>query len=314
MTEITSMTPLTQNCDYLLYAWWQSMDDENTVAIYESMNVDQLSMDAPPLPWRMISSTGSNANVKAEKSEDKFAGIPNMKANSTCSTLILTLKVIIFISSFILSASSFSLSVYNSLDKDDVILVTDAPTQSMQQTATNDVVSLTQFEELNETVAEMRVMLTRMIFLSQFEELNETVAELKAMQTGMISLAQFEAMVAELRATLSSHSNELNLYSGCIENTAFCTIDHNEVGIPPSSKTCETPTLDLEEEGFKNINIYCSVDNTGAETNPIVATLNIFGGEASCLCSLIAPSSPPIYSPPCKLVIQRCPSTLHLNP
>ena len=76
--------------------------------------------------------------------------------------------------------------------------------------------------------------------------------------------------------------------------------------------TCETPKVALVQEGFRNANVYCSVDNSGGETNLITSTLNIFSDEASCLCSLVALTAL-TSSPGCKLTIQSCPETIWLN-
>ena len=266
--------------------------DEKTGTVYESMAEVQTQ--------RRLMNGGMNVHVEAGKSEDKYAGIPNRKANrSTFSSTCCILKTFFLVFLFVLSAGAFALSVYNFLQKDKVgVVVTDAPTQSMQTGTPNEVISRAQFVELNNTVAELRTMLEQISAKheNRYENLNTRISSVEGSTLNV-----------------SGYSNELNLYSGCKENTAVCIIDHNQVGTPPSSRTCETATFDLEEEGYQNVNIYCSVDNTGEETNPIVATLNIFGGKASCLCSLIAPSSPPIYSPPCHLVIQRCPTTVRLN-
>ena len=34
--------------------------------------------------------------------------------------------------------------------------------------------------------------------------------------------------------------------------------------------------------GFRNVNVYCSIDNSVGEVNPVTATLNIYQGEVAC--------------------------------
>ena len=94
--------------------------------------------------------------------------------------------------------------------------------------------------------------------------------------------------------------------------TSTCQINHNDIRTPPSSATCETPDVAVVETGYRNVNIYCSIDNSAGETNPVTSTLNIFSGEASCLCSLVVLTAP-IASPGCTLIIQRCPEIIQLN-
>ena len=112
---------------------------------------------------------------------------------------------------------------------------------------------------------------------------------------------------------LTSGSAELDLTAGCTTDVvSMCVINHNNVGTPPTSLTCETPEQPLEETGFRNVNVFCSIDNTAGETNPVTSTMNIFGGEVSCLCSLVALTDP-VASPECRLTIQRCPDTIRLD-
>ena len=105
---------------------------------------------------------------------------------------------------------------------------------------------------------------------------------------------------------------DLDLSDGCKYTTATYVINHNNVGTPPSSATCETGTEALEVPDFRTVHIYCSIDNSGGETNPIVTTLNVFSGEANCLCSLVALNTP-TRSIPCTLNIKRCPKIVGLN-
>ena len=96
---------------------------------------------------------------------------------------------------------------------------------------------------------------------------------------------------------------------GCRSDiVSICTINHNNVGTPPTSATCETGPEPLEIEGFQNVNIFCSVDS-GGETNPVTSTLSINQGEVSCLCSLVALTAP-TTSIECRITIQRCPETI----
>ena len=103
--------------------------------------------------------------------------------------------------------------------------------------------------------------------------------------------------------------NKLNLYMGCVETVSECVLDHTEVTVTPSSVSCDTPMRSLTIAGFINLDIYCSIDNTAGETNPIVASLNIFGGQIKCVCSLMALNNP-TGGAVCKLHVRRCPNTI----
>ena len=106
---------------------------------------------------------------------------------------------------------------------------------------------------------------------------------------------------------------KLYLYTGCNETISECTVNHTEVTAMPSSVTCDTPMRPLTMAGVTNTDIYCSIDNTLGETNPIVATLSIneFGGHIKCVCSLLALSNP-TGDVGCKLHVRRCPDTIQL--
>ena len=152
------------------------------------------------------------------------------------------------------------------------------------------------------------------------QELNKSVSELKA-ALDLSSIAH-ERYYQQLNNTIFkavesvgtvSPSNELDLTAGCPTPVPVqCTIQHLNVGTPPASRICETDPVPLEVEGFRNVNIYCSVDNSGGETNPVTSTLNIYNGEVTCLCSLVALTAP-TADIDCILNIQRCPERIGLN-
>ena len=96
---------------------------------------------------------------------------------------------------------------------------------------------------------------------------------------------------------------------GCVEFTAECVIDHTNAGsATPSFATCETSLIPVSENGMSNVNVYCYVDNAITETNPLVATLNIYDNAITCICSIVAISQPS-GSPVCKLHVRRCPNS-----
>ena len=154
-----------------------------------------------------------------------------------------------------------------------------------------------QYQQLNATVAT-----SLMNLFSQFQQVNKTAAELNDI------LHELSVNVSNQGST----ANVANLTAGCVQVVATCVINHNNVGTPPASAVCETGLQDVDVPGFRNINIYCYVDNSAGETNPLTSTLNIFNGEASCLCSLIALTTP-TASPECRMTIQRCPDTIRLG-
>ena len=153
------------------------------------------------------------------------------------------------------------------------------------------------YHELNNKMIELNNKVIQMQTENNVQELNRSVTELKA---------ALESVRNE------STNNELDLTAGCAATiSSTCIINHNNVGTPPTYLSCETPEHPLEEPGFRNVNIYCSIDNSVAELNPVTSTLNIFNGEVSCLCSLVALTEP-TASPLCRLTVQRCPDTISL--
>ena len=151
--------------------------------------------------------------------------------------------------------------------------------------------------QLNRSVSELKEALeySSITHKNHYQELNNTIFS-----------------TIESVRTVSPYS-ELDLTAGCAAPIiSTCVLNHNNVGTPPTSLTCETPEHPLEEPGFRNVNIYCSIDNRFAEINPVTSTLNIYNGEVSCLCNLVALTAP-TASPSCKLTIQRCSDTIRLN-
>ena len=180
--------------------------------------------------------------------------------------------------------------------------------QELDETVTDLSVALNQafitqqshFQELNTSVSRSLLNL-----FGQFQQVNETTAELNN------TLHELSINLSGQRSNTNNY--ELDLTAGCTATiTSTCVLNHNNVGSPPTSLTCETPEHPLEEAGFRNVNIYCSVDNSVGEVNPVTSTLNIFSGEVSCLCSLVALTAP-TASPQCILTIQRCPDTIMFN-
>jgi uncharacterized protein YukE len=164
---------------------------------------------------------------------------------------------------------------------------------------------LPQILELNEEVSGLIAALARSLvnLFSQFQQVNETISKITD------TLHQLSVNILGQGSTIH---NELDLTSGCVQVQSTCVINHNNIGTPPASGVCETDLQDVDVPGYRNVNIYCNVDNSAGETNPVTSTLNIYSGEVSCLCSLVALTAP-TASPKCRLTIQRCPETIQLN-
>ena len=205
----------------------------------------------------------------------------------------------------ILSTCALALSIYASVAKTD-------NDSKLKETKAGDLAALNSlkilFQALNDTVENQLP-----------HELSEAVIGLsgalnQAIDTQQIQYQQLNATVA---TSLMNLFNQVIMYNnimvdltaGCVRTEATCVINHNNVGTPPSSALCETGPHDVDVPGFRNVNMFCSVDNSAGEVNPVTSTLNIFNGEVSCLCSLIALTAP-TASPECRLTIERCPDTL----
>ena len=152
--------------------------------------------------------------------------------------------------------------------------------------------------------------------LNLVQELNRSMSELKT-ALELTHERRYQQLNNTIYAVVNSvstvsPSNELDLTAGCVQLERTCAINHANVGTPPASGVCETNTRDVDVPGFRNVNIFCNVDNSAGETNPVTSTLNIFNGEVSCLCSLIALTAA-TASPECRLTVQRCPSTISRN-
>ena len=152
--------------------------------------------------------------------------------------------------------------------------------------------------------------------LNLVQELNRSMSELKA-ALELTHERRYRQLNNTIYAVVNSVStvspnNELDLTAGCVQTEASCVINHDNVGTPPASRVCETGTHDVDVPGFRNVNMFCNVDNSAGEVNPVTSTLNIYSGEVSCLCSLVALTTP-TASPECRMTIQRCPVTIRLN-
>ena len=237
------------------------------------------------------------------------------------------------VSVFVISVTSLLVSVYIITQQGQGILARDI--QELKATTDDSIGTLAEntaqlIQEMNKSLSELKAALEQSytFYESHYQQLNSTVfsaVELKAALEQ--SYTFYESRYQQLNSTVFSAvklaavelvgtiipSNELDLTAGCLwDIVSTCTINHNNAGTPPTSLTCETPEHTLEEDSFRNINIYCSVDNSVGEVNPITSTLNIYNGEVSCLCSLVVLVAP-TGSPSCRLTIQRCPDTVSLN-
>ena len=199
---------------------------------------------------------------------------------------------------FVLVAGALALSIYASLDKNQAVC---SPCFNAATTAASmdDVRPGTaaQVQELNDTIAELKAQIDQ-LYTSLEDRYN-------ALNASVVSAVQSVETVVP--------TNQVDLYAGCVEDTAECIIDHSDVGSQlPGRASCDTLTLMLVLEGYTNTDMFCSIDNSVGETNPITSSLNIIGGGVSCLCSLVALATP-IGDPVCKLQIRRCPNTIRLN-
>jgi hypothetical protein len=179
-------------------------------------------------------------------------------------------------------------------------------------------------QELRATMNMFHDRLTQVenLVLDLVQELNRSVSELKAALddsyvTHEIRYQQLNNTILFTAAAVESVrnknlTNELDLTSGCVQVQSTCIINHNNIGTPSASGVCETDLHDVDVPGFRNVNIYCNIDNSNGETNPVTSTLNIYNGEVSCLCSLVALTEA-TASPECRLTIQRCPETIRTN-
>ena len=229
---------------------------------------------------------------------EKYAGIPNnsvKQRNTTSTCAIRLIKIIWNLFLFIVVVGAFSLSVYNFLNNNStsttVVTPSAEPPSETMFIQEGTGVSST---ELNNSLADLREELESQ-FERRYRELNNTIIH----------------TVVHSVSTISP-SNELDLTAGCNQIEAVCTINHNNVGTRPASGVCETDTHNVDVPGFRNVNMFCNVDNSAGEKNPVTSTLKIFNGKVSCLCSFVALTTP-TASPKCRLTIQRCPETIRLN-
>ena len=198
---------------------------------------------------------------------------------------------------FVLVITALALSIYAILDRDQAV---GGPCSCMVTAGSSSNATVSggnaQVHELNDTIIQVKGLLEQ-VYISFEDRYN-------ALNASIVSAIQSAQNV-------NNATNELDLYMGCYERVYECILDHTEAGTPPSSVSCETRPRPLEEANVTNTDIYCSIDNTAGETNPIVASLNIFGGQVKCVCSLIALSTPTAQVE-CKLHMRRCPDTILL--
>ena len=203
------------------------------------------------------------------------------------------------VSVFVISVTSLLVSVYIITQQEQGILARDI--QELKATTNDSIGTLAEntaqlIQEMNKSLSQLKAALEQSytFYERRYQQLNSTVFS-----------------VAESVSTVSP-GNQLDLTAGCLSDiVSTCALNHNNAGTLPTSLTCDTPEHPLEQDGFRNVKIYCSVDNSVGETNPVTSTLNIFNGEVSCLCNLVALTAP-TADPVCLLTIQRCPDTVRL--
>ena len=221
-----------------------------------------------------------------------------LKVKSQCQQS--TALWVVLILAFVLSTCALALSVYTSVAKtkqDKKLEETDI--QLDRITATIDNMNQRTNVSLDLDAYNTSIYLALNSLQTLFQELNDTV--------------ELSIYLSEQRLTTNMVRNELNLTAGCSSDTiSTCGINHNNDGTPPASLTCETPEHPIEVAGMRNVNIFCSIDNSAGEVNPIFSILNIFNEEVSCLCGLVV-LTVPTASSWCRLTIQRCPEKIRVN-
>ena len=271
--------------------------DEKPHLVYETMT------DLQNARQRMVMNGGHPGLASNHVDGVKCAGIPNKPAKQRGARATMCLiKFIWNIFLLIVVVGAFSLSVYNFLDNNSTSTAPSTEASTELPVPVTDSITVEKedmgvsFAEYNRTVTELRAELERLSSQheSRYQQLNNTIF-----------------LAVESVSTVSP-GNQLDLTAGCLSDiVSTCVLNHNNAGTPPTSLTCETPEHPLEQDGFRNVKIYCSVDNSVGETNPVTSTLNIFNSEVSCLCNLVALTTP-TADPVCLLTIQRCPDTVRL--
>ena len=269
--------------------------DEKPHMVYESMT------EVQHMARQRMMNGGNNYRTSTHV-EDGSGGAATTernektKRNDTCACILINVIWNVFL--LFLVSGAFGLAVFNFLERNSVTntgtFTTDAPTTN-PQTSLNES-ALVQLQRLNNTVTELRMQLDQ-IHAAHEDRYN-------ALNASIVSAIQSARNV--------NATNELDLYMGCETRVSMCVLDPADVGTPPSSASCDTPTRPLTVAGMTNTDIYCSIDNNVGETNPIVASLNIFNSEVKCVCSLIALSNP-TGQVACNLHVRRCPDTIQLN-
>lgn len=106
-----------------------------------------------------------------------------------------------------------------------------------------------------------------------------------------------------------SFNTSVNLYSQCkTRSFGTCMLEAGNLveNAMPQFSSCETPVVSVNQPGMVNLDIHCGVANRLGERNPITASLNLYDGEVSCACYLVATQTP-LRDVECTLYITRCP-------
>ena len=141
-------------------------------------------------------------------------------------------------------------------------------------------------QELRATVDmfDNRLMQIENSSLNLVQELNRSVSELKAaLKQAIARERHYQQLNNTVFIAIESVRNinpisELNLTDGCVQAETICNINHLNVGTPPASvvHVCETRTHAVDVPGFRNVNMFCNVDNSAGETNPITVNREYF--------------------------------------
>ncbi len=151
------------------------------------------------------------------------------------------------------------------------------------------------------------------ILQTQLTESQSLIEQLRAdLSVQVNNFEQLSVQVASIisPANVTNETESINngfSFDNCETSIVSCNIDRELVlAGTPSYSGCDTFPVPAEPAGKFVADIYCSVENRMAETNPISSTLDIFDGNAVCSCAVIH-STTPQASITCNLNIKTCP-------
>ncbi len=153
-----------------------------------------------------------------------------------------------------------------------------------------------------QTVSDPAVVMHQQSLIEQLrEDLSVQINNFEQLSVQVASIISPANVTNETKSTNNGFS-----FDNCESMISTCNIDNTQVqsGTPPYSG-CDTFELPTEPPGQFLADIYCSVENQISETNPIMSTLNIYDGKASCLCTILHCTTPQA-SLTCNLNLKMC--------